>query len=112
MRNIEEYNRAVAELAEKVKNQTTVVQSAIALIQGLRARINQLIVDSDGIVATGELQKLSSSIDVGTRALADAVVANTSAPTTPSEVPVNEGTALTGGEGDPNAPKQPEPAQE
>lgn len=80
MRNMDVYNKTVADLAAKVAALNTVEQSAVALIQGLRAQINQLIVDSDGIVPVEELQKVSSAIDVGTKALADAVAANTEQP--------------------------------
>lgn len=80
MRNMDAYNSEIAKLAERVANLQTVGDSAVALINGLRERINQLITESDGIVPTGELQKLSSSIDVGTRALAAAVEANTMPP--------------------------------
>lgn len=77
MRNMEAYNSAIAELTARVSELKTVEDSAVALISGLRERINQLITESDGIVPVEELQKLSSSIDVGTRKLADAVAANT-----------------------------------
>ncbi len=103
MRNIEAYNEEVKKLAERVAVLQTVEQSAIALIHGLRAQINQLIVESDGIVSTEALQKLSSAIDVSTQSLAAAVSANT---VVPSGAPATEGT--TGGEGDPGAPEVPE----
>lgn len=77
MRSMDVYNAEISKLAERVARLQTVGDSAIALINGLRERINQLVTESDGIVPTEELQKLSSSIDVGTQALAAAVAANT-----------------------------------
>lgn len=86
MRNMDVYNGEIKKLAERVAAQQTVSESAAALIVGLRARINELITTSDGIVPVEELQKLSSSIDVGTKALAEAVEANT-IPPAPVEAP-------------------------
>lgn len=89
MRNMETYNSEIAKLATRVASLQTVSDSAIALITGLRERINQLITDGDGIVPTEELQKLSSSIDVGTKALAAAVEANTEVPSVPGPMPAD-----------------------
>ena len=86
MRSMDVYNAEISKLAERVARLQTVGDSAIALINGLRERINQLVTESDGIVPTEELQKLSSSIDVGTQALAAAVAANT----VPAPVPEPE----------------------
>lgn len=77
MRNMETYNAAINALSERVAQLTTVEDSAVALINGLRERINQLVTESDGIVPVEELQKLTSSIDVGTQKLAAALTENT-----------------------------------
>lgn len=106
MRNMETYNSEIAKLATRVASLQTVSDSAIALITGLRERINQLITDGDGIVPTEELQKLSSSIDVGTKALAAAVEANTEAPKAPEPAPADDKPPVDGGSGtDPKAPE-------
>ena len=91
MRSMDVYNAEISKLAERVARLQTVGDSAIALINGLRERINQLVTESDGIVPTEELQKLSSSIDVGTQALAAAVAANTvPGPQLPPDEPTKE----------------------
>jgi hypothetical protein len=110
MENLDAYNQAVKDLTDKVAALTTVEQSAIALIQGLRARINQLITSNDGLVPTAELQKLSASLDAGTRALADAVAANTADPA-PTVAPPETTTAQPANpEAVDPAPQSPPPA--
>lgn len=84
MSNLEAYNSAIAKLSERVAALTTVEQSAVALIQGLRSRISQLVAENDGLVPVEELQKLSDSIDMGTKTLSDAVAANTAPAPDPS----------------------------
>lgn len=97
MQNLQQYNELVAKLTSEVEAQTTIFDSAIALIQGLKAQINDLITRTDGIVDLGQLQNLSTAIDVGTKKLADAVAANT----TPAPAVVNTPPALETAAGEP-----------
>jgi hypothetical protein len=102
MQNLETYNQVVADLTAHVTSINSVSESAVALINGLRAQINSLITRSDGIVPVEQLQNLSSALDVGTRKLADAIAANTDPskqpapnPSDPGALPVDPGAPTT-----------------
>lgn len=106
VQNLQQYNEMIAALTAKVKSQTDIDTSAVALIQGLKAQINDLITRTDGIVDVSQLQNLASALDVGTSALAAAVAANTA----PAPAPVDQTTTVTdpapvtGAGTDPNVP--------
>lgn len=78
---------ALDNLRREVEEARTASQSAVTLIQGLKARL-------DDAVATGdmaEVQALADQLDADSRALADAVTANTPAeqePTEPTPAPI------------------------
>lgn len=69
------------ELKVKVEAETSVVQSAKTLMDGLSAQIaalkDQLANGGDPSAVTAALDELGAAIDAGKQALADAVVANT-----------------------------------
>ena len=63
------------ELTTRVKELETVEASAIALLQGLKAKLDEAIAGGD----LAAIQALSDEIGADTQALADAVAANTPA---------------------------------
>lgn len=67
-------------LVAAVAANTSVTESAIELLNGLTAKINQLIADGAGSVNPTALQNLADEIAAETQRLADSVVANTAAP--------------------------------
>lgn len=66
-------NEAFNSLKQAVEKEKTVVQSAILLINGLKARLDDAIASGD----PGTLQALSNQLLNDSQALADAVAANT-----------------------------------
>lgn len=82
---------ALDDLAREVAELTSTTDSAIALIEGLKAKL-------DAAIATGdmdEVQALSDSLSAQTDRLAAAVAANTPAePAPPAPAPVEEGSVI------------------
>ena len=66
-------------LRAEVERNTTVDGSAVVLLQGLSAKVQELINASGNAVDPAELQALVDSIKASTDSLAGAVVANTPA---------------------------------
>lgn len=64
---------ALTDLRDKVEANTTVIESAIALIQGLKTKLDEAIASGD----PAQIQALSDSLGAETQKLADAVAANT-----------------------------------
>ncbi len=62
-----------------VQAETTVTQSAITLLQGLKAQLDAAIAAGD----LGKVQQIADGIEANTAALSAAVSANTSAAPTP-----------------------------
>jgi len=69
----------LAELATKVSRNTEVDQSAIVLLQGIKAALDAAILSGN----PAEIQRLADELGTSTEALAAAVTANT--PTTPPD---------------------------
>lgn len=69
----------LSDLQAKVAKDVEVDQSAITLLGGLKAKIDELIANSGNTVDPAQLQALSDAIGTSTQSLADAVVANTPA---------------------------------
>lgn len=67
-------------LTKAVADEKTVEDSAVALLNGLTAKIAELIAASGNTVNPAELQSIIDAINADKQALADAVKANT--PTT------------------------------
>ena len=67
---------ALDDLKAKVAANTTVIGSAITLLQGLKAKLDEAIASGD----PAALQALSDEIGASGSALADAIVANTPIP--------------------------------
>lgn len=72
---------ALTTLVEEVAENTSVTQSAITLLQGLKAKLDAAGTDPV------KLKELSDSLDASNKALADAVTKNTPAETPPTEEP-------------------------
>lgn len=66
---------ALDNLTAKVTAEETVISSAIALITGIKAALDEALAAND----TAAIQALSDKIGADTQALADAVTANTPA---------------------------------
>lgn len=79
---------ALDDLAREVAELTSTTDSAIALIEGLKAKLDDAIATGD----MDEVQNLSDSLSAQTDRLAAAVAANTPAP--PAPAPVEEGTVI------------------
>ena len=69
----------LADLQAKVAANTTVIESAITLIQGIKAALDAAIAAND----PAALKALSDTLGAEDQKLADAVAANTPAPPTP-----------------------------
>lgn len=113
MRNQQQYNEAIAALTREVSESNDVNESAIKLIQGLRKQLNDIIVQNDGLVPVEQIQSLASSLDVRSRALADAITANTDSATGSEATGDDVGTQLNPPSGGisnaPTGPLNPDP---
>ena len=69
----------LSDLQAKVARNTDVDSSAVTLLQGLKAKIDELIANSGNTVDPAQLQALSDAIGTSSQSLADAVTANTPA---------------------------------
>jgi hypothetical protein len=76
-------NAAVEKLVQEVSESRTVVDSAVVLIGGLKAALDEAIANND----MSALEALAADLDSQQAALAQAVQANT--PAAPVDVPVN-----------------------
>lgn len=82
---------ALDDLTREVAELTSTTDSAIALIEGLKTRLDDAIATGD----MDEVQALSDSLSTQTDRLAAAVAANTPAETeTPAPAPVEEGSVI------------------
>lgn len=72
---------ALDTLRTEVEENTTVINSAVTLINGLKAKLDAAIASGD----PAQLEALSASLDSSSNALAAAVAANT--PTDPAPAP-------------------------
>lgn len=82
---------ALDDLTREVAELTSTTDSAIALIEGLKTRLDDAIATGD----MGEVQALSDSLSTQTDRLAAAVAANTPAETEPAPPPpVEEGSVI------------------
>lgn len=70
---------ALDDLRTEVEENKTVMASAVALLQGLKAKLDEAIASGD----PAELKRLSDELDTNTTALAGAVSANTPAEPNP-----------------------------
>lgn len=66
----------ISELRAKVAEQTSVINSAVELLRGLKAKLDEAIATGD----PAALQALSDEIGANTTTLSTAVVENTPAP--------------------------------
>lgn len=67
-------------LNAKVTELETVEQSAITLLQGLKAALDAALALGDPAAIVAAVQDVANKIGTDTQALADAVIANTPAP--------------------------------
>lgn len=73
-------NENVDKLVAEVSETKTVHDSAVTLLNGLKARLDQAIAElAAQSIDNATLNSLSADLDTSTNALADAVVANTPA---------------------------------
>lgn len=78
----------LATLTQEVSETRTAVGSAIALIQGLKARLDEAIASGN----PAALKALSDSLDADQQALAAAILANMPAPVTPTVIALPDAT--------------------
>jgi len=71
---------ALDDLRTEVAETKTVAASAVVLLQGLKVALDEAIATGDPAALTA----LSAELDESTKALSDAVTANTPAPKTPT----------------------------
>lgn len=74
---------SLADLRAKVAANTTVVASAITLIQGIKQKLDAAIAQNDPVA----LQALSDELDNSDQTLAAAILANTPTSTAPASAP-------------------------
>lgn len=84
----------LADLQTKVTNNTTVISSALTLIQGLKAQLDAAIASND----PAALQALSDQLDSADSSLAAAVAANTPAAPAPTPAPAPAPAPADGGD--------------
>ena len=72
---LEKIMSALTDLQTEVAENKTVMGSAVALLEGLKAKLDEAIASGD----PAALQALSAELDANTNALANAVSANTPA---------------------------------
>ena len=75
LNEVSKMSAALDNLTAKVTAEETVISSAIALITGIKAALDEALAAND----TAAIQALSDKIGADTQALADAVTANTPA---------------------------------
>lgn len=102
MGKLDELRQAISDLEADVSAQTTVVQSAVTLLDGLSAQLRDVIGEATTIDDMRQrLQNLNASLDTERDKLAASVAANTPAEPQPDpSLPVEPV--------DPNAPTEPE----
>ncbi len=78
LKQLKQMSQILDDLTAKVEQNTTVTQSAITLLTGLKSSLDEEIqLLKDAQVDTTGLQALSDKLGTNTQALADAVSANT-----------------------------------
>lgn len=77
-KRIQRMSQEFDDLKAAVAKVTSVDQSAVLLLQGLKAKIDELV--ANGTVSPADLAALSASLGADTQGLADAVSANTLPP--------------------------------
>jgi len=75
LNEVSKMSAALDNLTAKVTAEETVISSAIALITGIKAALDEALAAND----TAAIQAISDKIGADTQALADAVTANTPA---------------------------------
>lgn len=78
----------LADVIKAVNDEKTVEQSAIALLNGLTAKINILLAASGSSVDSSALRVIVDSINTNKTALVAAVIANTPVPILPPPPPI------------------------
>ena len=79
LEKVNHMSQALDDLTAKVEAEGTVIASAILLLEGIKAALDEAIAGGD----TEALQALSDHIGADTQALADPVAANTPPPSNP-----------------------------
>ncbi len=74
-------------LKAAVAQETTVDQSAITLIQGIATQLNNLVAGGQQTVNPADVAAIVTQLQAGTKALADAVTANTALVNPPAPPP-------------------------
>ena len=75
-------NENLDNLVNEVSQTTTVQQSAVTLLNGLKSRLDAAIAELAALgIDNATLNALSTDLDTSTNALADAITANTPAET-------------------------------
>lgn len=83
MAQIDDLNAQLANMDAEIERQTTVNQSAVTLLQQLKAAVDNIQTAPDLSAAVAMAQAISAKLGTNDQALADAVTANTPAAANP-----------------------------